>query len=41
VRRHDAPPGRRDQGSAIAEFAMVGGLVVLLGMGIVQLALVL
>ncbi|MEP6650334.1 MAG: TadE family protein [Lapillicoccus sp.] len=32
---------RRDRGSAIAEFAMVGGLVVLLGMGLVQLALVL
>jgi hypothetical protein len=32
---------RRDRGSAVAEFAMVGGLVVLLGMGVFQLALVL
>ncbi|HEU4329967.1 MAG TPA: TadE family protein [Lapillicoccus sp.] len=39
MRRADAP--RRDRGSAIAEFAMVGGLVVLLGMGVFQLALVL
>ena len=41
MRRADAPRGRRDRGSAIAEFALVSGLVVLLGMGVFQLALVL
>jgi Flp pilus assembly protein TadG len=32
---------RRDRGSAIAEFVMVSGLVLVLGMGVFQLALVL
>jgi hypothetical protein len=34
-------PPRHDSGSAIAEFAMVAGLVVLLGMAVFQLALAL
>ena len=32
---------RRDRGSAIAEFAMVSGLVLVLGLGIIQLGLAL
>ncbi len=35
------PARARDRGSAIAEFVMVGSLVILLGMSIIQLGLVL
>jgi Flp pilus assembly protein TadG len=41
LRLREVVPLRRDQGSAIAEFVMVSSLVLVLGMGVFQLALVL